>query len=751
MISTALSDNGSGTVKTRFVGQHNDLFVPGLYKNELHRTWSTGLLYAIILFFAIPVVVLLYFTSNEYMFTEYPERVTSFLSEYLSGQNPFNVIYGCLGGMMCAMVVAEYLFDRRKTNFVCSLPVKRGAYLITKASANLTWSVLAWIPAIVLMILVTAVTAVIRPYFTMVLGGLFSMFGAWLCAHLYFFGLTLLACCFCGTGVMAGCMVLMLGGYIPVLALSLIGFADLTFGNIWSSWYLSEPLFDAISGVFRIFHYCMAEMTFFYYLGTALLGLLFVAGAVLLTVKRKSEFAGTPFAFERVRDIVKYLLVALAALLGGMLFHVMSDGVWSIIWLVFGCVCGAVIAWMLCNTIFYKTPKMMFEGKRGVAIVAAVMIVYSLCFRFDVLDFDNYVPSNVMTHKIEMQVDGAEIEFEDRSLIRLYNAMLKNGYKTYDQYGYAATVGNAKEIITADSDTSYIDTENRLIRQNTVWYTRYLLPVAKRTYARNTDWAAFVSALTAMPDFADLYTQSAFDALKEAERKDERDIRVRYSEAVYGDTPLVTRDLSLTEWMDTKAVRTILEAYREEMRSFGADAMQKQYTGTISVRFNEETVEIPLFLPYETTRATVLTTFKEAGYDPEQSDYSYVENDYVTTRSFIKATVYKNGKVIDTVTEEELSALFSSECISYDTGYNANELTVLDQEYAILVTCDAVERYVDYREKYNYEYDYSSFGDGEVTVNAIPEPTYTTENETTYTEETVYRFFFGKVPTEYLG
>ena len=45
-----------------------------------------------------------------------------------------------------------YLFDRRKTNFVCSLPVKRQAYLISKAAAGLTWSVLApishrpWMP-----------------------------------------------------------------------------------------------------------------------------------------------------------------------------------------------------------------------------------------------------------------------------------------------------------------------------------------------------------------------------------------------------------------------------------------------------------------------------------------------------------------------------------------------------------------------------------------------------------------------------
>ena len=55
MTLTALSVNRNGTQKTRLVGRHNNWFVPGLYRNELMRTWSLGFLFAIILFFAIPV------------------------------------------------------------------------------------------------------------------------------------------------------------------------------------------------------------------------------------------------------------------------------------------------------------------------------------------------------------------------------------------------------------------------------------------------------------------------------------------------------------------------------------------------------------------------------------------------------------------------------------------------------------------------------------------------------------------------
>ena len=52
MILTALSDKSGGgqeTVRTRLVGRHNSWFVPGLYVTELRRTWSMGLLFAIVL------------------------------------------------------------------------------------------------------------------------------------------------------------------------------------------------------------------------------------------------------------------------------------------------------------------------------------------------------------------------------------------------------------------------------------------------------------------------------------------------------------------------------------------------------------------------------------------------------------------------------------------------------------------------------------------------------------------------------
>ncbi len=726
MILTAWSvkseENGSETVRTRLVGRHNDFFVPGLYKNELRRTWSVGLLYAIILFFAIPVITLLMYSNNVEYYTQNPERMMRFLTDYFNNTNIFVTIYACLGGMMSAMVVGEYLFDRRKTNFICSLPIKRHAYLVTKASTNLTWSVLAWIPAMLLTVIVSLLTPLIRPYFTTVVGGLFAMFGAWLCGHLYFFGISLLALAFCGTGVMAGCMVLMLGGYVPVLALSLVGFADITFSHVWTSWYLSEDLFSAISGVFRIFRYSMTEMGILYYLGTALLGLLFIVLAVLLVVKRRSEMAGTPFAFDRVRDTVKTLLICLAGLLGGMLFHVMSDGGWSIFWMLFGIICGAVLAWMLCNTIFYKTPKMMFTGKRGVAIITAIMMVFSLGFRFDLLNIDNYVPSNTMTRSVELKIGNLNMEIRDRSLVRLYNAMMKNGYATYNRYGEMA-VGGSSYYTESYYGEERIRVPN-MTGLNTVWHTRYLVPVAKRSYALQEDWAAFVTALTAQNDFADMFLAEAFEALEEAERGREEGI---YSRLYYRDQ-LKDNRTEMSGSLSTKQIRSVLEAYLEELRAKGADSMQQQYIGTMNFRFENIYLSVPMYECYTETNTLLQKYLREYG--------SVDDSGYQRDREFVSADVRKNGELIKTLDEASLLALYEDGVLIwgvYEVADYNTPLTLVDPDYSVTVNYRVSEGY------YEYTY-YDEYGD--VKATEVYDPASTEK----YDETVICGFFLGKVP-----
>ena len=746
MILTALSAKSEASEeRTRLLGHHNDWFVPGLYKNELRRTWSMGLLFAIVLFFALPVMNLLVFSNRSNSFEEYPERALSYLEEFFAVSNPFITVFACLGGMMCAMVVAEYLYDRRKMNFICSLPVKRQAYLVTKAAANLTWTVLAWLPSMVLMVLVALLTETMRPHLGLVFGGCFVLLAAWLCIHLYFFGLTLLACSFCGTGVMGGCMLLMLGGYVPIAVISLIGLAEMTLSRIATDYYLSAEFFSAISGVFRVFYSIAENKSVWFLLGTALLGLVFCAVAVVLTVIRQSEKAGTPFAFDRVRDIVKYLLMGLASLLGGMLFESMSYSAdaFTVVWMLFGCLCGAVLCWMLCNTIFYKTPKMMFEGRRAVIIITACMMVFSVLARIDVLGLDRYIPSVVMTRHITMEHRDMPITIRDKELIRMYNDMAKNGQAAYEAYGYAPY-----DIPSAyrKAEEGYQKAPTMIDIGTTVWKTNYLIPIAKNTDVLYSDWVPFVTALTAQDDFADLYFERALDALDKAERVNPDKTyytRVYHNSSLFSDT-----GLDANNHLTAAEIRSILEVYREEIRAAGANAMQKIYSGALNIRLDNDYFEFPLFAEYQGVTEKLREILSTGNGD------SWREfNDYTYEKTFLYANVYYRGEIIDRLTEEELEDMVENGVLSgyyhvYDTP-----LTLVDPDYGIHIEYKVKETqkytYVEYVNEHSGVIYESVMPDGNGDIYATQAKPTSNISYNEYNETVEACFFWGKVPAEY--
>lgn len=735
MILTALSaktaEGENPGVRTRLLGSHNDWFVPGLYKNELRRTWSSGLLFAIVLFFALPVMNLMVFSNRDNSFENHPEYVLDYLENFFNTANPFITIYACIGGLFCAMVVTEYLFDRRKVNFVCSLPVKRQAYLLTKAAANLTWSVLAWIPSIVLMMLVALLTETMRPHFGLVLGGCFVLLLSWFCIHLYFFGLTMLACAFCGTGAMGACMLLMLGGYVPITLVSLLGLADMVYANINTSYYLSVEVFSAISGVFRIFAQIAYEKSVLFLLGCAAIGLVFTAAAVWLTVIRQSEKAGTPFAFDRVRDLVKYLLMGLAALLGGMLFEAMSAGSWSFVWMLFGCICGAILCWMLCNTIFYKTPKMMFVGRRGMIILTVCMMLFSGLSRFDILGLDNYIPSTVMTNRIELQNRDMPLTVRDKSLIRMFNAMAKNGQTAYDKYGPAASYRYPTDKYLYEDKLWNVPP--MIDVGCTVWKTNYLIPIAKNTDVLYEDWVQFVRALTAREDFADLYFESALKKLDRAERlnKDET-----YYARVYSNYSLLgTEGLDGNGYLTAAQLRSVLETYREAMRAQGENALQQIYSGTFYFRLDDDYFEFPLYDVYDEVADVIRNVFSDAVL--EYTDFTY-------EKKFVLAEVYYRGTVIGTMTEEELTAYINEGIISgYYSSYDT-PLTLVTPDYSIEVQYRVTET-----EKHTFYPEVSVYYDEEgVEHDLDPKPTSDiTTNE--YDEHVSASFFWDCVPAKY--
>ncbi len=720
MTSTASSVDKTSQ-RTRLIGSHNDWFVWGLYKTEMRRTWSMGLLYAIILFFAIPILNLLIYSGNADYYSHNSDRLREFLSSFFASSNVFLTVYAAIGGVIMAFIAMEYLFDRRKVNFVCSLPVKRHAYLLTKTAANMTWAVLAWIPAVVLMIAVTFLVPALRPYLGFIAIGCFKLIGTWFCLHLFFLGLSMLACAFCGTVVSGGAvMLLMLAGYVPIWTVSFLAFLEMNSSTISASYYYREDFFEMISGVFRLFRAIAQPKGVSFLLVNAVIGLVYLAISVLLTVFRQSEKAGVPFAYDRARDTVKYLVMLLASLLGGMLFTLLASGTGELIWGIFGVICASVLTWMLCNTLFYKTPKMMFVGRRGLCILTGIMILLTSTAPLYMKAFDRMVPSHRMTDTLVLGLGEHDLEIKDGNLIRMYNAACKNGYKILEDHDGIVYDGTGDE---------------ELLTLGIIWKTKLLLPIAKISAVRYDDWKTFVKALTAKSNFADIYFAEIMRSLEADRASGENDGISMWWESA----SLTDQYQRLSERIPYEKLESLLLTYREEMREKGADAMQDICIGTIRFRYDSiedysyRYREIPLFAGYEKTVAELNQICEDYMVD-DSAINERVEYEVV------KAKVYSDRDMqeIAVLTAEEFEAMLSEKSISrFMTGGNRSleMLTLWDRDYYIEVSYSVTE--------YHTWYDKTETEDGEIKV---------TPNEEAYsTWDTIETYYFldGCVPAEY--
>ena len=664
-------------------------FHPKLFLGELKRTWYIGLLWSVVLFFAYPVVVLMEFTNSVSYYAEYPDRIKSFLSEYLYENDVIPVFYAMIGGIFLGVLVMSCQFDRRKSHFVSSLPVRREAVVLTKAAAAAVWHVFAWLPNLLLVLLIGLCVPVLTPCFGYLAGGILRAAVYWLPQFVYFCGAALLAASVCGSAGMTVGMIVLFIGYTPLLLVVTGLYISEFLPSFNDAYYLSGESFSAVSATARmLLNMNGGRKGAGLLLGAAVIGLFYLALSVFLSRYRRSENAGNPFVYDRVRSFVKYLLMFLAGTFLGLLFYEIG----GFLWMLFGILCGAVLCWMLCNTLFYKTPRMMFDAKRGMLIFTAAMLVFHTLFSIDPFHVDRYIPSVPMTRQVELEIDDHTLVITDRELIALYHEAAKDSYRERIPYD-----GGAFAVETED-DTIRFSERNYF--HNAVWRTSFLLPVAKFVRPDAAAMNDFSRALTGQKDFAQCYF---------AEWK--KELSSMREDAVLSldfmlDTDVTRYGLLMTDsFMETspKELMAFFDVYESEMASFGADCLQRNSAGRLSFRLNDTYYNIPVYEGYPETM-TALAGMQRHWQSVQAARYGEDTTDYAVSEDYQEKTTVYSVYVNDRETGEvyrlpasEFEAMMSEgrvACLTYRHYYQElSPLLRTDLRWRIRAVSDVEERW----------------------------------------------------------
>ena len=172
-------------------------------------------------------------------------------------------------------------------------------------------------------------------------------------------GTTVVHLLLCGTAVVI----------IPLFYWAVVYFASIFNENMWVSWYYNSEFMARLSPLMRYMFNSERLSTVEAVVGLLLAAAMFAGGYFIYRI-RKSERAGTPVVFRPVGEVIKYLLIIMMTLLGGIFFY---EVMYSFGWTVFGMVCGALLTFMLTNSVLAKTAKSMFRGWKGLCVYGGVL------------------------------------------------------------------------------------------------------------------------------------------------------------------------------------------------------------------------------------------------------------------------------------------------------------------------------------------------------------------------------------------
>ncbi len=470
--------------------KHKSGFAP-LLLISLRQFWTTILLFAIILFFLLPVPALMIVSDTHGYMSPVEDNLLRSLRGFAENVRLYLVPILSVFAVVVSCIRLRYLKNKVSVDYYHSLPIRRGGLYLVQLIVGAVSLIIPFLFNMLLTLLIVAVNGcmdvqivqnllaasaecVVYPLFFGALSTVVGMISGVSAVHLILTGIAIFI--------------------VPALYALMVVFTSVFSLNMWEDWYLNESILAHLSPVFR-FLFNQSEVLS---IPEALLMLLSAAvmfvGAYYIYLSRKSERAGTPVVFTPLGEVIKFVLVFIGTVGGGLLFYLIMN---SIFWMIFGMICGTVLVFMLTNTILQKTARAMFRGWKPLCVYSIVIAVLFGLIATNAFSINSYVPSPAMTAKTEVIFgdSGRGVSFTDKACLEALHRICTEGET--EPFDYPSPIWNTETL-----------------NIKVVFYPKIGLPIAKRILIYNkSDFKEEFRTLLDSKEFAAAIAEqvSAFD------------------------------------------------------------------------------------------------------------------------------------------------------------------------------------------------------------------------------------------------
>lgn len=568
------------------------------------------------------------------------EFYSSFL-KYL--RSPLLIFALAMLGVLVGVSGFAYLFSKKKTDFYHSLPMKRG---FLYGAIALDSMIIVGLPYLVF----SSMASLIVGAATGERGAFILTLASWaenMTAFLLLYATVVLAVMLTGNWLVSLLAVATFWIYGPMVYILRESYEKIFFRTI-----LYNVHQDMLPGWLSPLCFVLLKrigQTKWINLGVGVL-LLVVSG--FLYRLRRSEVAGSAMSFTKTMAAIKLCIVIPSALLGALGFYDISDN--TLIWAVFGLICGVVISHAVIEIIYHADFRKLFAHKMHMAMALIVSLLIFFSYKQDFWGHDRYIPK--------------EGEFLGVNFIQ--SDILQNSIDSYRMWWDYKEDATIKEPSSLYTDKSVIEklakkaVDSLKLPQSEIndriefyYYLKNGNRVG-RSYPVNKDDKELQEIIAKIKK-SDELKKMKYPVLN---MKTVDNVKALYCSLGDNDglSYMILKPQNLQKLLETYQ-KELSNAIQAEQIDRGEDVIHLSFLSEIPERVNEEQPDAMNYPVYSSFKET-LAVLKEMGIEP------------ITQAPIEKITIeYDDGKQLDIVDKDQQKAIIeASKFVGFHPIYRDN-------------------------------------------------------------------------------
>ncbi len=459
-----------------------NLFVRLAIEDMKRRIWIPVLL---ILTFLLALPVSCALRLEDYSdITSYP-LLQSKMINMLGPYNIFIVFVTMISAIIIGLAGFFYLQSRKKVDFYHSIPVKRDTIFAVAYLNGLMIYLISYLLSLLLCFLILGLqNALGLEVITAALTAL--------AINLIYFSLiytiTIIAVLLTGNLLVSCFITVIFLFYLPVVA----EIKNTYYTMFFHTYYSNSNLMDRSAHLSPFLSYIKVRNAYEYggeyFRDTSIaffIVIILIVISVLLYRKRPLEAANSALVFKVTKPVLKLLLVIPTALGGGIIIREIASG-HKDEWFIFGLSLLLILSYMLIQTIYEFDIRSAFHHKKHLLLCAILSGAMACIFRFDLFQFDNYIPEKDKIESMGVSISGIDQKLyftevsADRSIFnsidfQLENMRLHDISSAYElaEAGIQSTYNYCGEDYERDNEGVFTYTVNYVLKSGSKVYRKY--------------------------------------------------------------------------------------------------------------------------------------------------------------------------------------------------------------------------------------------------------------------------------------